>query len=243
MLGMLGKSYGKAGLPEPYTLRSFLASENIISAFSTFKEANTAKSCLQCLRGFVEWLKSRKILSDEYFLPEINYHKVNSLFSVDRARNFNPFRHIRTRIMQLICLLAAELKLTPTPLVGLKTSYFDLERRKLTGVGDEPRDLPDSIVSFLKSNPALLREDGYLLSLDSGKMSTKTLTRQFKKSLDPKYKGAITLQKIASAGIKYMPGKTDIGSEKIKPVIKEPVQEDLFKLSGTPSGVLEVQAA
>lgn len=129
--------------------------------------------------------------------------------------------------MRLVCLLASGLKLTPTPLVNLKTSHFDLKGKKLTGVREEPFDLPYDIVTYLKGNPDLLKIDGYLLSIESGKMSAKTLTRQFRKSLDSKFKKVVTLQRISSAGKKYIPTRR---KEK-KPVTPKPVQKDLFEPS------------
>ncbi|MFH1367970.1 MAG: hypothetical protein ABII64_02460 [Elusimicrobiota bacterium] len=226
-LVMLGRAYGRADISGSCGIKEFLKEEHIRSAFGTIRKANTAMSCMKILRKLVKYLKNEKVLGDEYELPKIDYRKGNAAFEIDYAKKFDPNEHVKTKIMQFICLLAGELKLRTTQLVDLKTTGFDLKQKRLIDGKGEEYVLPKSICAFIEKYPDLLRRDKYLLSLDGKKISAKTLTRRFNKSLSSEFKGKIKLQTIASNAITAKQ-KSVLGKKEGKPAIWKPVQIELF---------------
>ena len=227
LFGTIGRACEAAGLPEKYGLNDFFKECNIRSVLGGVENANTAEACMYALDQYAVYLKGRKILSEEYYFPKIKFYVPTKPFKLNPLASFKPFMHIKTKIMQFVCLLAGDMRMRTTHLVNFKTT--DFAREKLVLKGRKPMVWSKNVIAFLKDNPALVNGKRYLLSIDGRKMSAKTLTRRFQDALVAKYKGNVTLQAIASAKMVFDYEKGFAEAKKAKQVVPEPVQMDFLE--------------
>ena len=227
LFGTINRACEAAGLPEKYGLSDFFKECNIRSVLGAVKNAHTAEACMYALEQYAVYLKSRKALGEDYCFPKTKFCARKEPFKHNPLASFNPFMHVKTKIMQFVCLLAGDMRMRTTHLVNFKTT--DLLREKLVLKGRKPMAWSKNVMAFLKDNPALVKGKRYLLSIEGRKMSAKTLTRRFRDALVAKYKGNVTLQAIASAKLVFDYEKGFAEAKKAKQVVPEPVQMDFLE--------------
>jgi hypothetical protein len=213
-------------LAKEYKIAYVLTRDVIEKVFEKIQNTNSKLACRGLLTRFVLWLKKEKRLSQEYELPEIKIDKSNikpnnNVYLI----SFNPLVHVNSPAMQFASLLFMTYGLSMSQLLNVKRedyskemhfkisrgyhgalfeytelpSYKPTDTIKIKGI-KEPLMLTEEMLELLKLHPEIMRNGKYTFSNNGKKIIEKKLNRWLKKSLNEKYKGKITFQKLKTLG-------------------------------------------